>query len=99
MNELRMGVYRHYKGPLYQVIALAHDADDEARTCVIYIGLQLDSAHIGPRMAVRSIEGFTESVNADPDDPEYGKAVEHPSALSTRRFKYLGPEFTPDMLG
>lgn len=27
MDELKAGVYRHYKGPLYLVLGLAHDAN------------------------------------------------------------------------
>lgn len=27
MTDVRMGIYQHYKGPLYQVIGLAHDAN------------------------------------------------------------------------
>lgn len=55
MTTLWMGVYRHYKGPLYQVLGLAHDANDETRTCVVYMPLQLDGAHEGPRIAVRTL--------------------------------------------
>lgn len=82
MPELQMGVYRHYKGPLYQVLGLAHDANDPNRTCVVYFGLQLDGAHLGPRLAVRSLEDFTGWVDWD----------------SARRFRYLGPELTSEML-
>lgn len=58
MADLRMGIYRHYKGALYQVLGLAHDANDETRKCVVYIGLQLDPSHLGPRLAVRTLSDF-----------------------------------------
>ena len=58
-----MGIYRHYKGPLYQVLALAHDANHDDRTVVAYMPLQLDGAHLGPRMAVRTIEDFLADVH------------------------------------
>jgi hypothetical protein len=57
--HLKPGIYRHYKGPLYQFIALGHDANHDDRTVVVYMPLQLDGAHLGPRMAVRTIEDFT----------------------------------------
>jgi hypothetical protein len=81
--DVRMGIYRHYKGPLYQVIGLAHDANDENRRCVVYIPLQLDGAHLGPRMAVRTLENFVASGGHWPGQ---------------RRFVYLGPELTQEMI-
>lgn len=53
------GIYRHYKGALYKVLFLAHDANHEDRTVVVYMPLQLDGAHLGYRPAVRTIEDFT----------------------------------------
>ncbi len=61
-----MGIHRHYKGPLYLVIGLAHDANDESRTCVVYLPLQLKAGQVGPRMAVRTIEDFTALVAGRP---------------------------------
>jgi len=29
MDTVRQGIYRHYKGPLYQVLGLAHDANSD----------------------------------------------------------------------
>lgn len=55
---LQMGIYQHYKGPLYQVIGLAHDANEEGRLCVAYVGLQLNAAHSGPRLCVRTYDDF-----------------------------------------
>lgn len=83
-----MGVYRHYKGPLYQLIGVAHDANAEElfgaavavlglperqpaseplgeRIVVVYIGLQLDTAHEGPRLAVRTMSDFVRVVHDD----------------------------------
>lgn len=111
MSELQMGVYRHYKGPLYQVLGLAHDANDETRTCVVYIALQLNGAHEGPRLAVRTLEDFAAWLN-----PERGESSAAPTTrdigdgatarlhkrlrgLGWRpRFEYLGPEFKRGML-
>jgi len=102
MFDIQMGIYRHYKGPLYQVIGLAHDANamdlfvSEAskfgcgqhcylgeRTVVVYMPLQLDGAHPGPRMAVRTLEDFVARVG--------------PRKM-TKRFEYLGPVLIAEML-
>lgn len=61
--EVRMGIYRHYKGHLYQVLGLAHDANHGDRTVVVYMPLELEGAHLGPRMAVRTIEDFGAKVH------------------------------------
>lgn len=62
-QTLRMGIYKHYKGPLYQVLGLGHDANHDDRVVVVYIPLQLDGAHLGPRIAVRTIEDFETAVH------------------------------------
>lgn len=95
MSELRMGVYRHYKGQLYQVIGLAHDANDESRTCVVYFGLQLDGAHLGPRLAVRTLGDFTALLHvSDRTVCPYAIHCSHREA----RFQYLGSELTAEMV-
>jgi hypothetical protein len=109
---LPMGIYRHYKGPLYLVLGLAHDANAdvlgwdgvilpredvplghslvrviplEQRTVVVYMALQLDGAHLGPRMAVRTLADFVGTVEGGPNDGDI-------------RFSYLGPVLTQEML-
>ena len=56
--ELRAGVYRHYKGPHYVVLGLAHDADG-GEDRVVYVPLYEVS---GPPLAVRVVSGFTGDV-------------------------------------
>lgn len=56
------GVYKHYKGPLYQVIGYSHNASDDNNVQVLYIGLELDSAKVGPRFATRNWHEFFETV-------------------------------------
>lgn len=77
LTDLRAGVYRHWKGPLYLVLGYGHDANAEdlfamledkvyppglkrlgQRDVVVYIGLELDEAHSGPRLAVRTVDDF-----------------------------------------
>lgn len=105
-----MGIYRHYKGPLYLVLGLAHDANAETlwtldargelecrgeRTVVVYVPLQLDGAHTGPRMAVRTLEDFIADVRADGSTCEHEPSLNH--RLCKPRFEYLGPELTAEM--
>ncbi len=91
-----MGIYKHYKGPLYQVLGLAHDANYPDRTCVIYIGLELDGAHLGPRLAVRTLEDFR-SVVEDKELPETVLADGRRGNYEIR-FRYLGPQLEQWML-
>lgn len=56
MRELQAGIYRHYKGPLYEVSGYAHDANIDGRVLVLYRGLELDGAKLGPRWSVRDAE-------------------------------------------
>lgn len=84
---IRMGIYQHYKGPLYLVQGLAHDANNEDRICVVYIELELVKDHDGPRMAIR---------NLDSGDDPFLSTVLWPSApgkipRNIPRFNYLGP--------
>jgi hypothetical protein len=63
--ELKAGIWRHYKGHLYQVIGLASDASIPDRRVVVYIGLELEDAAPGPRMHVREERDFTGLVHVD----------------------------------
>jgi hypothetical protein len=83
--KFRAGIYRHYKGLLYLVIGLGHDSNYESRTTVIYIGLELDQAKPGPRMAVRTYEDFYALV-----DPSTGETANPGDAGAKQRFEYLG---------
>lgn len=118
--ELRMGVYRHYKGHLYQVIGLGHDANadtlgdeivyDESaealnvalgirplgeRVVVLYFALQLDAAHEGPRLAVRTLKDFEARLHVTNASLCECKDLD-PDTMP--RFEYLGPYFTKEML-
>ena len=59
LPELPAGVWRHWKGQEYLVLGLGHDADVPDRTVVVYVPLY---AVPGPRLAVRTVEGFLEDV-------------------------------------
>lgn len=66
LPEVAAGVWRHWKGRDYLVLGLGHDADVAGRTVVVYVPLY-DVA--GPRLAVRSVQGFLEDV--EPGVPRF----------------------------
>jgi hypothetical protein len=89
MKTLNAGIYRHYKGHSYLVLGHARDANDESRTVVVYVGLDLDGAKNGYRMSVRTVEDFWAVVN-----PTTGEAVTEWDGVEPRpvkRFVYVGP--------
>lgn len=101
LPDLLAGVYQHYKGPLYQVFGYAHDANfkpdgsesvtyDDARMCVVYMGLELTGAHGGPRLAVRTAQDFFQRVHPD------GSSCDSQTCQMNhnRRFTYIGPALT-----
>lgn len=121
MNELKAGIYQHYKGPQYLVLGLAHDANDDnlyeyvqvpeaggqmissltGREVVVYIGLQTDAAHIGARLAVRTLEDFFAEVCGNKDCMCYGDLFRVPSPEfrcsnyhRTPRFTYVDMRYT-----
>ena len=101
LPHLPAGVYQHYKGPLYLTLGYGHDANDGARRVVVYVGLQLDGAHTGPRLAVRDADDFHAHVCGNDQCAAYGKAMPGGwsrcrtcETLPVRRFSYVGPEWT-----
>jgi hypothetical protein len=125
--EVKMGIYRHWKGGLYQVLGLAHDANAESlvlhthtgwctempgdapdeRTVVVYMPLQLNAAHLGPRMAVRTLEDWLAWVHDDGSVCEHVVRAEGvwchcdrtlPTQGFGQRFEYLGQVLTAEML-
>jgi hypothetical protein len=87
--DLPAGVYRHYKAERYYlVLGLAHDANDAARTAVVYVPLYVDPAQTGPRLAVRTLEDFTSWV-----DPATWETVAEGTSGAVRRFTYM-PEMS-----
>lgn len=93
LPELRPGIYRHYKGQLYQALGYGHDSNDETRVVVVYVPLQLDGAHEGPRLAVRSVYGseacWHDMVHKGSQDR--CDSGECPDAIP--RFEWLGYEY------
>lgn len=115
---MRAGIYKHYKGPLYLTIGLAHDANADTlfdavedlqfphgRTVVVYVPLQLDDAHAGPRMAVRTEEDFFSFVCTNQECSNYGKdeggrmdfgrQCGKCEGTMRQRFTFVGEEYVP----
>ncbi|GAC1609288.1 MAG: hypothetical protein NVS3B26_09780 [Mycobacteriales bacterium] len=79
------GVYRHYKADRYYlVLGRGHDANDDARTVVVYVPLYVDDAEPGPRLAVRTVADFLAWV-----DPVTRSTVEAGTPGAVRRFTYM----------
>jgi hypothetical protein len=103
-DVLIAGVYRHYKGPLYLVMGLAHDANEDGRVAVLYVPLQLDDAHPGPRLAVRTLEDFRAIVCTRRSCPGYGVDVRVTGGSQgacgehdwSKRFEYVSAQWRPE---
>lgn len=93
LPELAAGVYRHYKGPLYLVLGYGHDANAEGREVVVYVGLELDEAKTGPRLAVRDAAEFLGYLHGDDGSSCPGFGLCDDLRLHVRRFVYLGPSW------
>jgi hypothetical protein len=107
LPQLSAGVWLHYKGRLYQALGYGHDANSESRDVVVYIGLELDEAHRGPRLATRTassldpdIDAWWDFVHEDGTKCMHhdgsmrgvdGAAVCHRGRPIKPRFRYLGP--------
>ncbi len=66
MKEVKIGAkYKHYKGNLYEIIAIARDSDDPQKELVVYRGLY-DSPEFGKNpIWVRPKEDFLAKVIKD----------------------------------
>jgi len=61
---LKLGIYRHYKGGLYEVLSVALHSET-LEPMVVYQGL-FDSAEFGPNpLWVRPFSMFLETINID----------------------------------
>lgn len=120
LPDLPAGVYRHYKGPLYLVFGYGHDANADTlfhvrvdathlgeRYVVVYVGLQLDDAHDGPRIAVRDVADFHALVCGVEACERYGEVFEADpyngcvrcKSAPVKRFTYIGPEWAGESAG
>lgn len=89
LPDIRAGVWRHYKGPLYNVLGYSHNASDGNNPQVLYIGLELDSAKTGPRFATRDVEEWSELVCTMHDGMSWHSEEHEKITAVGRRTGYL----------
>jgi len=90
---LLAGVYRHYKGGLYQVVGYGHDANYPGRDVVLYIPLYTDPEKPGPRWCVRDVEVSDESHPTHQPGPFFDEI--YSPGLVVPRFEYVSPGLSP----
>lgn len=98
LPDLPAGVYQHYKGPSYLVLGYGHDSNEDGRDVVVYVGLQLDDAKPGPRLAVRTAADFLAQVCGEGECVAYGDVLSlrcQESGHARQRFAYTGPSYEP----
>jgi hypothetical protein len=98
LPHLPAGVYQHHKGPLYLVLGYGHDANYPDRDVVVYVGLQLDEAKTGPRLAVRTVQDFCDEVCTNPRCVRFGGLECIPQHYGAR-FRYLSPTYEGENCG
>ena len=66
MTEVKLGIYRPFKGKLYEVIAVARDCEDHDKEFVVYKQLE-DTEFKRGQVWIRSLEDFlgTKEVNGE----------------------------------
>ena len=88
-RELKMGIYKHYKGKLYLVIGTAQHSETQEKL-VVYVPLY---EHTGEPMSVRPIEMFLSTVMIEVDygvDRPRGYTEVRKQSLIVNRFEYVG---------
>jgi hypothetical protein len=108
IEEVRAGIWKHYKGQHYLVIGGGHDANADAlyddphqrdpeplgeREVVVYIPLEMDGAHTGFRMAVRTLSDFNALVCVLDACPNYGGTETGPYDACVRCKEAMRPRF------
>jgi hypothetical protein len=78
---MKTGLYRHYKGGLYQVLGIGEHTETKER-CVVYVAL---APLPGPRLRIRPLEGKDGWLTrVDDDGGRDDKGL--------KRFTYIGDE-------
>lgn len=103
LTLFRSGIYLHYKKHLYEADHLTHNASQDNRVEIHYIGLELDAAHEGPRHATRELKNFLfDFVHKDGTLCTHGPTHTLPLCSFNQpiasRFRYLGPVFQTWMI-
>jgi hypothetical protein len=102
LPDLPAGIYRHYKNRLYFAFGYGHDANIDGRAVVQYVGLELEGAHTGPRLASRTavsddpdVDAWWDFVHADGSKCvlHHGNGVCAERRPTKPRFEYIGPSW------
>lgn len=111
LPDLPAGIYRHYKGHLYQALGYGTDANNHGHIMVFYLGLELEGAQTGlPRLHARAATSSDPKIDAWWDFVHRGgtKCTHGHKSSSARiitcakgvavtpRFTYLGPNYQPN---
>lgn len=98
-DDFKPGIYKHYKGGLYEADHLVRDANDASRVGVHYIGLELAGAKDGPRHLVRTWQDWSAKIHDDGTTCENYKNEDclDGQGKVNRRFRYLGPVYESTM--
>ncbi|HSX14604.1 MAG TPA: hypothetical protein VLE72_01680 [Candidatus Saccharimonadales bacterium] len=97
LAKFRPGIYRHYKGRLYEATHLTHNASSGGRVEIYYVALEIDPSHEGPRHATREFREFLiDRVHEDGSKCEC-KRVDYPThsevCSAKPRFEFMGQVF------
>ncbi len=99
---ISLGIYRHYKGALYNVTGVAQNStngeDDEIY--VIYHGLEMEPGHAGIRTRLRAYQQFHSLVHREDGSQCAEVCSGHPDICddTVQRFTYLGSSLTNEMI-
>lgn len=64
-KTIPLGRYKHFKGNIYEVVALAHDCEDPDKIVVVYKSEYETPKYPKGTIWVRPINNFTETVQRD----------------------------------
>ena len=64
MTELKLGIYKHFKGNMYEVLGVARHSET-LEEFVVYKALYEDSKYGKDAMWIRSLKMFQENVKVD----------------------------------
>ena len=91
LPDLRTGLYVHFKGGRYLVLGYGHDANDAARTVVVYVGFGHE-LELGLELQVRTATDFLAQVCNQESHEDFGRVPKGEKVCTVvPRFRYAGP--------
>lgn len=86
-NEFRAGVYKHYKGGLYNALFLAHTHENKGLMLVVYMSMTTGDFYTRPYNQA-SQDSWTDVLDIMTTDDEAGSLTR----MWVPRFRYVGPQ-------